>query len=130
MIEVSHLTKRYGAQHGGSTNLSFTIEKGRIYGFLGQTARENPPPMNILTGCLSATEGEVRIERLDIFEDAEKAKSASAICRAAARSTPDMTPAEYLCFVAGAKGVPPPKWRSSSPARWRSRPLDAGARTA
>ena len=108
MIEVSHLTKRYGA-HTAVDDLSFTIEKGRIYGFLGPNGAGKSTTMNILTGCLSATEGEVRIDGLDIFEDAGEAKKRIGYLPEQPPLYPDMTPAEYLCFVAGAKGVPAAK---------------------
>lgn len=110
MIEVSHLTKRYGA-HTAVDDLSFTIEKGRIYGFLGPNGAGKSTTMNILTGCLAATEGDVRIDGLDIFEDAREAKKRIGYLPEQPPLYPDMTPEEYLCFVAGAKGVPSDKLR-------------------
>ena len=73
MIEVSHLTKRYGG-HTAVSNLSFTIEKGQIYGFLGPNGAGKSTTMNIMTGCLAASEGEVRIDGHDIFEEPQQAK--------------------------------------------------------
>ena len=74
MIEVSHLTKRYGA-HTAVSDLSFTIGDGQIYGFLGPNGAGKSTTMNIMTGCLAATSGEVKIDGLDIFEDAAQALS-------------------------------------------------------
>lgn len=105
MIEVSHLTKRYGA-HTAVEDLTFTIEKGKIYGFLGPNGAGKSTTMNILTGCLAATEGEVRIAGYDIFEDARQAKRRVGYLPEQPPLYPDMTPEEYLRFVAGAKGVP------------------------
>ena len=73
MIEVSHLTKRYGA-HLAVSDLSFNIEDGQIYGFLGPNGAGKSTTMNIMTGCLAASSGEVRIDGHDIFEESGAAK--------------------------------------------------------
>ena len=73
MIEVKHLTKRYGS-HTAVSDLSFTVEKGQIYGFLGPNGAGKSTTMNIMTGCLAATSGEVVIGGYDIFQDAAQAK--------------------------------------------------------
>ena len=73
MIEIEHLTKRYG-DHLAVSDLSVEIESGQIYGFLGPNGAGKSTTMNIMTGCLSATEGHVRIDGYDIFEQPEKAK--------------------------------------------------------
>lgn len=73
MITVEHLTKCYGdftAVH----DLSFEIEEGHVYGFLGPNGAGKSTTMNIMTGCLSATEGHVRIDGHDIFEEPKLAK--------------------------------------------------------
>lgn len=104
LIEVSHLTKRYGV-HTAVEDLTFSIEKGKIYGFLGPNGAGKSTTMNILTGCLAATEGEVRIAGHDIFEEAQEAKKHIGYLPEQPPLYSDMTPEEYLCFVAGAKGV-------------------------
>ena len=58
MIEVKELTKKYG-DHIAVSDLSFTIESGRIYGFLGPNGAGKSTTMNIMTGCLAATSGQV-----------------------------------------------------------------------
>lgn len=58
MIEVRHLTKKYGP-NTAVKDISFTVEKGRIYGFLGPNGAGKSTTMNIICGCLAATEGEV-----------------------------------------------------------------------
>ena len=68
MIEVSHLTKRYGA-HVAVEDLSFTVDKGVVWGFLGPNGAGKSTTMNILAGCLAATEGKVAIGGHDIFEE-------------------------------------------------------------
>jgi ABC-2 type transport system ATP-binding protein len=104
MIEVSGLTKRYGS-HIAVDNLSFTIEKGHIYGFLGPNGAGKSTTMNIITGCLAATEGEVRIGGFDIFNEAEKAKRLIGYLPEQPPLYLDMSPDEYLSFVARAKGL-------------------------
>ena len=105
MIEVKHLVKRYGNTCAVS-DISFTIEKGHIYGFLGPNGAGKSTTMNILTGCLSATSGTVTIDGCDIFEDAREAKKRIGYLPEIPPLYPDRTPREYLRFVAEAKNVP------------------------
>lgn len=105
MIEVNHLTKRYG-NHIAVSDLSFTIEKGQIYGFLGPNGAGKSTTMNIMTGCLAATSGEVRIGGFDIFEEAEQAKKLIGYLPEQPPLYLDRTPREYLTFVARAKRIP------------------------
>ena len=104
MIEVSHLTKRYGG-HTAVSDLSFTIEKGQIYGFLGPNGAGKSTTMNIMTGCLAASEGEVRIDGHDIFEEPQQAKRLIGYLPEQLPLYLDRTPREYLTFVGRAKGI-------------------------
>ena len=104
MIEVSHLTKRYG-NHLALSDLSFTIPNGQSYGLLGPNGAGKSTTMNILTGCLAATSGEVRIDGVDIFEDPMAAKRHLGYLPEQPPVYMDRTPWEYLRFVARAKGV-------------------------
>ena len=104
MIEVSHLTKRYGG-HTAVSDLSFTIEKGQIYGFLGPNGAGKSTTMNIMTGCLAASEGEVRIDGHDIFEEPQQAKRLISYLPEQPPLYLDRTPREYLTFVGRAKGI-------------------------
>ena len=105
MIEVSHLTKRNGA-HTAVSDLSFTIGKGRIYGFLGPNGAGKSTTMNIIAGCMGATEGTVRIDGHDVFEEPLAAKKRVGYLPEQPPLYTEMTPEEYLRFVASAKGVP------------------------
>ena len=105
MIEVKNLTKRYG-NHTAVSDLSFTIEKGQIYGFLGPNGAGKSTTMNILTGCLAATAGEVKIGGYDIFEEPAEAKKLIGYLPEQPPLYPDRTPREYLTFVARAKHIP------------------------
>lgn len=104
MIEVSHLTKRYGT-HTAVKDLSFTIPSGQIYGLLGPNGAGKSTTMNILTGCLAASSGEVRIDGVDIFEEPMAAKRRMGYLPEQPPVYMDRTPREYLRFVAGAKGL-------------------------
>lgn len=104
MIEVRNLTKKYGS-FTAVKNISFTVEKGRIYGFLGPNGAGKSTTMNIITGCLAATSGEVLINGYDIYEDPVEAKRCIGYLPELPPLYTDMTPEEYLLFVAEAKGV-------------------------
>ena len=73
MIEVKNLTKRYG-DHLAVDHLNFTVESGKIYGFLGPNGAGKSTTMNIMTGYLGATEGQVLIDGHDILKEPEEAK--------------------------------------------------------
>ena len=104
MIEVSHLTKRYGA-HVAVEDLSFTVDKGVVWGFLGPNGAGKSTTMNILAGCLAATEGKVAIGGHDIFEEPIAARRQVGYLPEQPPLYMGMTPREYLAFVARAKGV-------------------------
>ncbi len=105
MIEVKNLTKKYGA-NTAVRDLSFTIENGKIYGLLGPNGAGKSTTMNIITGCLAATSGTVLIDGHDIFEDPLEAKKRIGYLPEQPPLYGEMTPSEYLSFVAEAKGVP------------------------
>ncbi|MBP5224065.1 MAG: ABC transporter ATP-binding protein, partial [Lachnospiraceae bacterium] len=104
MIEVKHLSKRYG-NHLAVDDLTFTIENGKVYGFLGPNGAGKSTTMNIITGCLAATSGEVKIDGYDIFEQSTEAKKRIGYLPEIPPVYPDRTIREYLRFVAEAKGV-------------------------
>ncbi len=104
MIEVKHLTKKYGT-HTAVSDLSFSVGKGKIYGFLGPNGAGKSTTMNIITGCLGATEGEVLIGGHSISDEPLKAKKHIGYLPEQPPLYTDMTPFEYLCFVAAEKGV-------------------------
>lgn len=105
MIEVRHLTKRYGA-HLAVDDLSFTVESGKIYGLLGPNGAGKSTTMNIITGCLAASEGEVIVNGHDIFEEPVAAKKCVGYLPEIPPVYTDMTVSEYLRFIAEAKDAP------------------------
>ncbi len=106
MIEVSHLTKRYGGRTAVE-DLSFTVGSGAVYGLLGPNGAGKTTTMNILTGCLAATEGQVTIGGHDIFDEPIQAKRLVGYLPEQPPLYMGMTVREYLSFVARAKGVRP-----------------------
>jgi len=105
LIEVKNLTKKYGT-NTAVKNISFKIEDGRIYGLLGPNGAGKSTTMNIITGCLAATSGQVLVNGYDIFENPIEAKKHIGYLPEIPPLYTDMTPREYLAFVAEAKGVP------------------------
>lgn len=104
MIEVKHLTKRYG-KHTAVDDISFTVEDDCIYGLLGPNGAGKSTTMNILTGYLSATEGTVTVAGYDIVEEPAQAKACIGYLPEQPPLYQDMTVTEYLLFVAELKGV-------------------------
>lgn len=104
MIKVEHLTKCYG-DFMAVDDLSFEIEEGHVYGFLGPNGAGKSTTMNVITGCLSATEGKVTIGGHDIMEDAETAKGLIGYLPEQPPLYMNETPLEYLQFVGEAKGI-------------------------
>ena len=100
-----YLTKRYG-NHVAVNDLNFTIDKGKVYGFMGPNGAGKSTTMNIITGCLGATEGEVFIDGHSSADEPAQAKRLIGYLPEQPPVYMDMTPAEYLDFVARAKGVP------------------------
>ena len=105
MIEVKNLTKRYG-KHLAVDNLSFTVEKGQIYGFLGPNGAGKSTTMNIMTGYLGATSGEVLINGHDILREPQEAKKCIGYLPEQPPLYMEMTVWEYLNFAAELKKIP------------------------
>ncbi len=104
MIEVKNLTKNYGPV-AAVKGISFTVEKGHIYGFLGPNGAGKSTTMNMITGCLAPTSGEVTIGGYDIIDDAVSAKSCIGYLPEIPPLYTDMTPFEMLEFVGRAKKI-------------------------
>lgn len=104
LIEVNNLVKRYGNRNVVD-NLSFTVEKGQIVGFLGPNGAGKSTTMNIITGYISATDGSVRVNGYDIYDEPEKVKESIGYLPEQPPLYPDMKVREYLSFVADLKKV-------------------------
>ena len=104
MIEVSHLTKQYG-NHLAVDDVSFTVADGQICGLLGLNGAGKSTIMNILTGYLSATSGQVTVAGHPLPEEADAAKACVGYLPEQPPLYPEMTVQEYLTFAAELKGV-------------------------
>lgn len=104
LIQVENVTKRYG-QHKAVDNINLTVNDGEILGFLGPNGAGKSTTMNIITGYISATEGTVKIDGIDILENPKEAKKQIGYLPEIPPLYTDMTVLEYLTFVAKIKGV-------------------------
>ncbi|WP_442899458.1 ABC transporter ATP-binding protein [Faecalibacterium sp. I2-3-92] len=104
VIEVSHLTKQYG-NHLAVDDVSFTVADGQICGLLGPNGAGKSTIMNILTGYLSATSGQVTVAGHPLPEEADAAKACVGYLPEQPPLYPEMTVQEYLTFAAELKGV-------------------------
>lgn len=98
MIEVKNLTKRYGDKQAVN-DISFKVEKGEILGFLGPNGAGKSTTMNMLTGYISSTSGQILINGVDILEDPKKAKSYIGYLPEIPPLYADMTVDSYLSFM-------------------------------
>lgn len=112
MIEVKNLVKKYG-NHLAIDHLNFKIEKGKIYGFLGPNGAGKSTTMNIMTGYLGATEGEVLVNGHDILKEPEEAKKYIGYLPEMPPLYTEMTVQEYLDFAAELKKIPKGERESS-----------------
>jgi gliding motility-associated transport system ATP-binding protein len=105
VIEVQHLTKRYGPVTAVD-DVSFRVERGEILGFLGPNGAGKTTTMRILTGYMPATEGKAIVAGFDVFDQPIEAKRRTGYLPETPPLYPDMSVLEYLQFVAKVKGVP------------------------
>ncbi len=110
MIEISHLTKRYG-DHVAVDDLTLNIESGKIYGFLGPNGAGKSTTMNMITGYIAATEGTVKVNGFDILKQPEEARKCIGYLPELPPLYTDMTAWEYLKFAADLKKIPKDKKR-------------------
>ena len=106
MIEVEHLTKRYGTVTAVD-DISFRVNKGEILGFLGPNGAGKTTTMRVLTGYMPATDGRAAVAGYDVFDHPIEAKLRTGYLPETPPLYPDMTVREYLNFVAKIKGVAP-----------------------
>ncbi len=104
MITVTNLSKSYDGLQAVK-DISFHIEKGKIYGFLGPNGAGKTTTMNMMTGCLPPTSGSITVCGYDIFEQEQQAKRCIGYLPEQPPLYTEMTPKEFLTFVAQAKGL-------------------------
>ena len=118
MIEVSHLCKSYQGK-AALSDVSFSVDTGSICGLLGPNGAGKSTTMNIMTGCLAATSGEVRYDGLEIYENMRDAKRAIGYLPEMPPVYPEMTSTSTSSSSAAPRASRPP-CRAPRPSRWRS----------
>ena len=104
MIEVKNLVKNYG-KYEAVKGISFKVDTGEVVGFLGPNGAGKSTTMNIITGYISASSGEVSIDGFDILKNPKEAKKRIGYLPEIPPLYTDMTVTEYLEFVADLKGI-------------------------
>jgi len=104
VIEVQHLTKRYG-RVTAVDDVSFRVERGEIFGFLGPNGAGKTTTMRVITGYMPATEGRAIVAGFDVFDQPIEAKRRTGYLPETPPLYPELTVREYLTFVARIKGV-------------------------
>jgi ABC-2 type transport system ATP-binding protein len=106
MIEVEGLTKYYG-EHAAIRDLSFTIGKGEVIGFLGLNGAGKTTTLRVLGCVLLPTAGRVRIGGLDLATQPHEVRKRIGFLPDTPPLYNEMTVGDYLAFVARLRGVPP-----------------------
>ncbi len=104
MIEVKNLVKHFGDKKAVN-DISFTVNDNEVLGFLGPNGAGKSTTMNMLTGYISMTSGEIKICGIDILENPIEAKKKIGYLPEQPPLYPEMTVREYLSFAAELKGV-------------------------
>nr|MBR4279702.1 ABC transporter ATP-binding protein [Clostridia bacterium] len=105
MIELKGVTKRYGAVEA-IHDISFTAPKGQIVGLLGQNGAGKTTTLNILTGYIPPTEGQVLVDGMDMLTHARECKRAIGYLPEKPPLYDEMTVRSYLRFVCELKEMP------------------------
>lgn len=105
MIQVENLVRRYG-DHMAVDHLSFTVEAGKIYGFVGPNGAGKSTTMNVMTGYIAASSGTVVIDGHDVLKEPLAAKACIGYLPEVPPLYTGMTVREYLMFAAQLKKVP------------------------
>jgi len=104
MIEVQHLTKFFGDKLAVD-DISFTVKRGEVLGFLGPNAAGKSTTMRMITGFLPPTSGTAVIGGSDIIKNSLKARKKIGYLPENAPAYPDMTVMGFLEFIAGIRGL-------------------------
>ena len=104
MIEVKNITKKYGS-FTAVDNISFKIEEGEIIGLLGPNGAGKSTTMNMITGYIEPTEGEIKVEGYDISKKPKKAKAQIGYMPEGVPLYSDLTVKEFVTYMAELKKV-------------------------
>lgn len=104
MIEVKNITKKYGSAVAVN-NISFQIKEGEIIGLLGPNGAGKSTTMNMITGYIEPTEGEIIIEGYDISKKPKKAKEQIGYMPEGVPLYSDLTVKEFVTYMSELKKV-------------------------
>lgn len=104
MIKAINLSKYYG-EHIALDKVNFQINKGEVLGFLGPNGAGKTTTMNIITGYLSTSQGEVKVNEMDVLEHPEEVKKLIGFLPETPPLYPELTVSEYLDFAARLKKI-------------------------
>ena len=105
MVEALHLTKAYG-KHVALRDVSFTLEKGKLYGLLGVNGAGKTTTLQLLSGYLEPSEGEVKIDGISMEQDPVLCKKRIGYLPEIPPLYPELTVSEYLQFLTELKKLP------------------------
>ncbi len=105
MIEVKNVTKRYGDFYA-VRNINFEIKDGEIVGFLGRNGAGKSTTMNMITGFIEPTEGEIIVDGYNIDENPKKVKSQIGYMPEGTPLYYDLTVKEFISYMADLKLIP------------------------
>jgi ABC-2 type transport system ATP-binding protein len=104
MIEITHLTKRYGALTAVD-DVSFNVAPGEVLGFLGPNGAGKSTTMKVITGFLAPTSGTVRVMGHDIETDSLAARRVMGYLPEGAPGYGEMTVKSFLGFIADVRAL-------------------------
>ena len=104
MIEIQNVSKRYGNKYAVK-DVTFTINKGEILGFLGRNGAGKTTTMNMITGYISSSAGRILLDGYDILKNPREVKRQIGYLPELPPLYMDMTVDEYLRFCCDIKGV-------------------------
>lgn len=105
MIEVKNVTKKYGDFYA-VRNVNFEIKDGEIVGFLGRNGAGKSTTMNMITGFIEPTEGEIIVDGYNIDENPKKVKSQIGYMPEGTPLYYDLTVKEFISYMADLKLIP------------------------
>lgn len=105
MIEVKNVTKKYGDFYA-VRNINFEIKDGEIVGFLGRNGAGKSTTMNMITGFIEPTEGEIIVDGYNIDENPKKVKSQIGYMPEGTPLYYDLTVKEFISYMADLKLIP------------------------
>ena len=104
MLEIENLTKRFGGVTAVA-GLNLSVKKGEVLGFLGPNGAGKTTTMKMVTGFLAPDSGTARICGHDILSDTLAAQTRLGYLPEGAPAYGEMTPREFLTFIAGVRGL-------------------------